>query len=59
MILLDMGFGEDPGEDKEDKKDSGGDIHPYLRADVYKEGCAAIKSMDIRNVQRQTKERQA
>ena len=54
-----MGFGEDPGEDKEDKKDSGGDIHPYLCADVYKEGCAAIKSMDIRNVQRQTKERQA
>ena len=36
--LLELGFGEDPDEDEEDEEDGRGDRHPYLMADVYKEG---------------------
>ena len=32
-------------------------MHPYLLANVYKEGRAAIKSMDIKNVECQEQKR--
>ena len=49
--LMEMGFSKDPDQDEEaDEHDRGGDLHPYLLADVYKEGWANIKLMDIKTV---------